>query len=200
MDFIYFDKGVVKMTEEGLSIPCFKELYDRDKLKGKPSFKRYIEYIWYLYSKESPYENVSFVERLTLVEENIFRSSKCWVHICDDVPLVKECALEYENRIKSREDKQYDKLMEDIDAYIDELKVISVKKRIKIRVDYEDPETGEKVYKDVFTEIHNTEERANARKEIKEAYNLADFLKDRISKHGGPKKRKYLRIFDNPES
>ena len=69
-EVLYFDNGVVKMSQEGLSLPGFRSLYDHDKNKGKPLFKRYVEAIWYVYSKDSPYYyGMSLQERIDIYEE-----------------------------------------------------------------------------------------------------------------------------------
>jgi hypothetical protein len=199
MEILFFDSGQVKITEEGLSVPSFRDLYEGDKNKGKPHFKRYIEYIWYLYSKDSPYYDYSFKERVAVIEERIFHSTKkSWDSILSSVARLRDCVDEYNSLTKSREDRQYEKYMDDMDSYIDRLTNLPSSKKVKIKVDDKD-EDGNVFVRDGYVEIENMDERSKARKEIKETYDMIDLIKERQRKKAGVTKRRYLRIFDNPE-
>lgn len=202
MEVLFFENGKVQMTQEGLSMPSMKKAYDNDKNTGKPKFKIFIELLWYIHSKESTYCNIPLIDRISLVNDKHIpsgKSFKSWEELLDKNNEMKDAVEDYIALIKTREDRQYDKLMDDIDNYIDELNNVPIRKKVKTKVDYED-ENGEKQVRDGVVEVFNIDERSSAQKAIKELYNLADYLKDRISKQGEVKKRTYIRIFDKVES
>lgn len=196
MEVLFLDKGVVKMTEEGLMVPCFRELYDADKVKDKPRFKKKIEILWYLFSPDSSYNGMSYIEKCEVVEREHIDGKSISTYLED--MLFKNCIEPYKNLVLTREDRQYSKLMDELDFYIDKLQNIPLTKKAKSRMEVV-LENGEKESQIVDVEVLNTEERSLARKEIKEMYALSDYITERMQKQGTIKKKKYLRIFDNNE-
>lgn len=199
MEILFIDKGIVKITEEGMALPSFRVLFDEDKKAGKPIFKNRIEMIWYLYSKESPYFDMKLVERHDVFASRIMGGSVDDLRKILEYKNVRDCIREYEEIIMTREDKQLTKILDDIDDYISDLSNVPSKRRIKTKFEVEHPESGEKTIKEVVIDVMNTDEKLSVQKAIQEAYKLVDYIEDRRKKKGVIKQRRYIRLFDNPE-
>lgn len=195
-DILYIDSGVIKMVEEGLAIESFRELYEGDKNKGKPLFKKYIEAIWRVYSKDAPYYfSTSTQERISEYNRKV-SDKKGWGALVKDERFNK-CVEDYVKHVKSRYDIQYEKLMDDIDAQIEFLQNIPMTKKGKRTTEVENEDgTKEKIIVEV--DVPNTEERSNAYKSIRELYKTQDDLQERMKSEGKKIIKKYVRIFDDP--
>lgn len=199
MEILFIDRGVVKVTEEGMALPSFRVLFDEDKKAGKPVFKKRVEMLWYLYSKDSPYFDMKVIERYDVYSSRIMGGSVDDLKKILEHRSVKDCVKEYEEIIMTREDKQLTKILDDIDDYIQDLSNVPSKRRIKTKFEVEHPESGDKTIKEVVIDVMNTDEKLSVQKAIQEAYKLVDYIEDRRKKKGVVKQRRYLRIFDNPE-
>lgn len=198
-EILYMDGGIVKLTEEGLSLGSFSTLYESDKNTGKPLFKRYIDAIWHVYSKNSPYYSLSFDMRVEEYDRKCLnKGDKLWVSCVGDKRFV-ECCKEYDNITKTNEDRQYARLIDDAQKYIEYLERIPLEKTVREKIEVENPETKEKEYRFIEMKVPNFKERKEARLEIEEQYKFIDKIKERIAGQTIKKNRKYVRIFDNPE-
>jgi len=195
-EILYMESGQVQMTEEGLAFPSFRNLYESDKNRGKPLFKKYIDALWYVYSKDAPsYYSTSEIDRIAAYNaRSITRGG--WNSLIRDERFLA-CANEYVKHIKTRYDIQYEKLMDDIDREIEFLQNIPLTTKVKQTVEIED-ENGEivKTFRDV--EVPNSDARKNAHKSISELFKVQDELKKRIKEENTTIIKKYVRIFDNP--
>ena len=199
MEILFIDRGIVKITEEGMALPSFRVLFDEDKKAGKPVFKKRVEMLWYLYSKESPYFDMKVVERYDVYSSRIMGCSVEDLKKILEHRSVKDCVKEYEEIIMTREDKQLTMILDDIDNYIEDLSNVPSKRKIKTKFEVEHPDSGDKTIKEVIIDVMNTDEKLSVQKAIQEAYKLVDYIEDRRKKKGVVKQRRYLRIFDNPE-
>ena len=198
-EVLYMDGGIVKLTEEGLSLGSFSALYESDKNTGKPLFKRYIDAIWHVYSKSSPYYSLSFDMRVDEYDKKCLnKGDKLWVSCIGDKRFVA-CVQEYDKVTKKNEDRQYQRLIDDAQKYIEYLERIPLEKTVREKVEVENPETKEKEFRFVEMKVPNFKERKEARNEIEEQYKFIDKIKERIAGQTVNKNRKYVRIFDNPE-
>lgn len=198
-EVLYMDGGIVKLTEEGLSLGSFSALYESDKNTGKPLFKRYIDAIWHVYSKSSPYYSLSFDMRVDEYDKKCLnKGDKLWVSCIGDKRFVA-CVQEYDKVTKTNEDRQYQRLIDDAQKYIEYLERIPLEKTVREKVEVENPETKEKEFRFVEMKVPNFKERKEARNEIEEQYKFIDKIKERIAGQTVNKNRKYVRIFDNPE-
>jgi hypothetical protein len=198
-EVLYMDGGIVKLTEEGLSLGSFSALYESDKNTGKPLFKRYIDAIWHVYSKSSPYYSLSFDMRVDEYDKKCLnKGDKLWVSCVSDKRFVA-CVQEYDKVTKTNEDRQYQRLIDDAQKYIEYLERIPLEKTVREKIEVENPETKEKEFRFVEMKVPNFKERKEARNEIEEQYKFIDKIKERIAGQTVKKNRKYVRIFDNPE-
>ena len=195
-EILYMESGQVQMTEEGLAFPSFRNLYDSDKNRGKPLLKKYIDALWYVYSKDAPnYYSTSEIDRIAAYNaRSITRGG--WNSLIRDERFLA-CANDYVKHIKTRYDIQYEKLMDDIDREIEFLQNIPLTTKVKQTVEVED-DNGEivKTFRDV--EVPNSDARKNAHKSISELFKVQDELKKRIKEENTTIIKKYVRIFDNP--
>jgi hypothetical protein len=197
-EILYMDSGIVKMVEEGLAIDSFRELYEGDKNKGKPMFKKYIEALWRVYSKDAPYYfSTSVQERISEYNRKV-SDKKGWSSLVKDERFNK-CVQDYIKHVKNRYDIQYEKLMDDIDTQIEYLQNIPMTRKGK-RTTVVENEDGSKENIIVEVDIPNIDERTNAYKIVKELYKTQDDLQERMKQEGKKIIKKYVRIFDNPDS
>jgi len=198
-EILYIDGGIVKLTEEGLSLVSFSDLYKGDKNTGKPLFCHYIEAVWYMYSKSSPYYSLPFEVRVEEFDKKLEGSSKKkWVKLCEDSRFTA-CVKEYDSITKSHEDRQYQRLINDAERYIEYLERIPLEKEVKVKDKIKNPESGEEEMRDVWIKVPNFKERKEARQEIEEQYKFIDRIKERLAGQNVVKSRRYVRIFDKPE-
>ena len=195
MEFLYYENGRIQVTEELLSVPVFKDMYDTDKSKAKGKFRYYMLLMWYMHSESSPYDNINDIETERLVNEKHVTGRSTWGDLLGSIKGLRACRDEYIKLTMSREKQQYKKLMDDIDAYIEFLNDIPLKKKVSTYVDDTDDE-GKDIRRKVTVDFINSDERLAAQKALKDMYNLADYLKERIKKQGTTVKRRYKRIFD----
>lgn len=196
-EILYMDSGMVKLTEEGLSLVSFSDLYNGDKNTGKPMFRHYIDAIWHVYSKSSPFYSLSFemrVEEFNRKAEN--NGKKGWNTLTKDMRFI-ECCKEYDNITKTHEDRQYERLIKDAQTYIEYLEKIPLEKEVRAQDKIVNPESGEEETRWIYVKVPNFKERKEARQEIEEQYKFIDRIKERLAGQQAIKNRKYVRIFDN---
>ena len=196
-EILFIDRGVVKLTEEGFSMGSFSHLYDSDKNTGKPLFKKMCEALWYIHSKSSPYWNMSLSSRIKIYCEN--KGNNFSEKTLNDIRYIA-CEKDYIKVTQSREDIQYQKLMDDIDGFIERLGNVPMDKEVSMKFEVVNPLTDEKEYRIEKVMVPNSEERLQANKHIKEMYNMRDYLSDRIAGQAVKKENRYVRIFDNLDS
>ncbi len=196
-EILYMESGQVQMTEEGLAISSFRDLYESDKNKGKPLFKKYIDAIWTVYSKDAPnYYSTSELDRISHYNEK-HSGKKGWGSLVKDQRF-NDCVKAYIEISKTRYDIQYEKLMDDIDREIEYLQNMPLEITVKQTVEIENEDGSvDKVFKDV--KIPNSEQRRKSHKAIKELFAMQDELKERIKQENKTIIKKYVRIFDNPK-
>ena len=198
MEILYYDNNVVKMLEEGMSIPEFKSYYDSDTSKGKSRFKERMDLLWHVYSKSSPYSDLSLSERIEIIDDKHLTRGRKWEDIIKDKKF-NSCVSIYYKITRSREDIQFEKLMDDIDKYIEDISDIPLKKKVTIKHEYPDPEDKDKtLVRPIKVDVLNTDERLNSQNVLMKMYDFSDKLKERIRSQSSDKKgKRYHRIFDS---
>ena len=69
---IKIEKGEALLSDQFKAIPIVRKVFLRDKAKGKASFKMWMRYVYYAYSKDSIYKNYLPREREGKVVDTIF--------------------------------------------------------------------------------------------------------------------------------
>ena len=183
-DIFVFERGKVNITDDGLDIPEVREFYDADKKHGKPKFSAYMKALYYMYSKGSPYYNMSVDDRIQRIENHHVGMRKWSVMMKDEQ--FKKIADLYIMITTTKEERQFkiqmDNILRDIDNQIEKLNRISTVRKETVMIDYKkDDGTVEK--REVYLEMINFDERNRAIKALKEAFDLQEYIKDKIKNH-----------------
>lgn len=202
-DIFIFEKGKVNITDDGMDIPEVKAFYDSDKKNGRPKFNAYMKALYYMYSKGSPYFNMSYEERTARIEAHHIGSRK-WSNMSADA-LFQKVAEVYILITTSKEERQFKKQMaiiqEDIDLLIEKLQRIPTVRRETVSIDIKN-ENGTTEKREVHIEMINTDERNRAIKALQQAYELQDYVKDKIKSYevSVATKKGYTPLFDDPNN
>ena len=199
-DIFVFERGKVNITDDGLDIPEVREFYDADKKHGKPKFSAYMKALYYMYSKGSPYYNMSVDDRIQRIENHHVGMRKWSVMMKDEQ--FKNIVDLYVMITTTKEERQFkiqmDNILRDIDNQIEKLNRISTVRKETVMIDYKkDDGTVEK--REVYLEMINFDERNRAIKALKEAFDLQEYIKDKIKNHEIDVKttKGYMPLFDD---
>lgn len=199
-DIFVFERGKVNITDDGLDIPEIRTFYDADKKHGKPKFSAYMKALYYMYSKGSPYYNMSVDDRIQRIENNHVGMRKWSVMMKDEQ--FKNIVDLYIMITTTKEERQFkiqmDNILRDIDNQIEKLNRISTVRKETVMIDYKkDDGTVEK--REVYLEMINFDERNRAIKALKEAFDLQEYIKDKIKNHEIDVKttKGYMPLFDD---
>lgn len=199
-DIFVFERGKVNITDDGLDIPEIREFYDADKKHGKPKFSAYMKALYYMYSKGSPYYNMSVDDRIQRIENHHVGMRKWSVMMKDEQ--FKNIVDLYIMITTTKEERQFkiqmDNILKDIDNQIEKLNRISTVRKETVMIDYKkDDGTVEK--REVYLEMINFDERNRAIKALKEAFDLQEYIKDKIKNHEIDVKttKGYMPLFDD---
>ena len=201
VDIFKFEKGKVHISDDGMDIPEIRSFYDADKKPGKPKFGSYMKALYYMYSKGSPYYNMEVKERIQRIESHHVGMRK-WSNMIADEQFSNIVIL-YQQLTTTKEERQFkvqmENILHDIDNQIEKLNRISTVRKETVVIDYKrDDGTTEK--REVFLEMINFEERNRAIKALKEAFELQEYIKDKIKNHEIDIKtvKGYVPLFDDP--
>ena len=199
-DIFVFERGKVNITDDGLDIPEIRTFYDADKKHGKPKFSAYMKALYYMYSKGSPYYNMSVDDRIQRIE-NYHVGMRKWSVMMKDEQFKNIVDL-YIMITTTKEERQFkiqmDNILRDIDNQIEKLNRISTVRKETVMIDYKkDDGTVEK--REVYLEMINFDERNRAIKALKEAFDLQEYIKDKIKNHEIDVKttKGYMPLFDD---
>ena len=202
-DIFIFERGKAHIADDGMDIPEVKAFYDSDKKNGKPKFNAYMKALYYMYSKGSPYFNMSYEERIDRIEAHHIGNRK-WTNMISD-PLFKSVVDIYILITTSKEERQFKKQMsivqEDIDLLIEKLQRIPTVRRETVWIDVKN-DSGATEKREVHIEMINTDERNRAIKALQQAYELQDYVKDKIKSYevSVTTKKGYTPLFDDPNN
>lgn len=86
------DIGKVTVSKSALALPEFKKLSSADHTAGKRYFEKVINFIYFVYDKDSPYVELSEDKRKELVKEDFFSSiSKSEYEAFSEKQEIKDC-------------------------------------------------------------------------------------------------------------
>ena len=202
-DIFIFEKGNVSITDDGLDMPEIREFYDADKKNGKPRFKAYMKALYYMYSKGSPYYNMTINERISRIESHHIGIRK-WNTMIQE-PAFKSIVDLYINITTTKEERQFkkqmDQIIDDIDKQIEKLGRIPTVRKETVMIDVKNDD-GTIEVREVKIEMINNDERNRAIKALKEAFELQDYIKDKIKNYeiGISTKKGYTPLFDDPNN
>jgi hypothetical protein len=78
MDVLEINNGIVSVTKEGMLIKEIKELIKLDTDKNKKFFNKTISYVFFAYSKKSPFWDILPAERKLVASNEIFSNTTEW--------------------------------------------------------------------------------------------------------------------------
>ena len=200
-DFLYIEENKVKVTEEGMQIPEFKEFKRYDKSTNKSFFDYAMSYIFYVYKVFG--DDRSYLHNAPLHQRRVQTvKHHCGPHkeidIFEKNEWVRNCIDAYLEYSRTRSERLFDALKNDIEKYIEYVE--SIPHTIKKTVNIERKEGDFIQMIPVEIDIPNTQERLKALKEAKELDELYQkYLKD-VQKDGKEKKLRGKRFEDPIEA
>jgi hypothetical protein len=180
-EILYLENGDVKISEQGMSLPEAKAIWNMDKHKGKPFFNRVITFTYYVHNKGSIYRRMSPSQREQKVMAVYFPDVRD--RSMDD-PRVKDFIKTYNYLTKSNKERIRDAMLRDLDEMAVKLSKIKFTKEKKVNQDVfthcPHCQKDVTVNVDMRIDIDNTEEKLKAMKVIEEIISREETIKKKI--------------------
>jgi valyl-tRNA synthetase len=189
------------MSEQGMTLPESKAIWNMDKHKGKPFFNRIITYTFYVYNKDSIYRNLNPSQREEKVMSVYFPEVR---NRSMEDDRVKAFIKAYNYLTKSSKERIRDTMLKDLEEMALKLSNIKFTKQKKVNqpVFVHCPHCQKDVTVDVDMkiDIDNTEEKLKAMKVIEEIMKREEEIKKKIDQERLAEKGRETvtqRMFDN---
>jgi hypothetical protein len=74
-----YKNNIVSISEQGLNLPEFRKIYDKDTTEKKEEFRKFIDYMWFVYSRDSIYADIlpSYRKQLACTDR-LKGNGSCW--------------------------------------------------------------------------------------------------------------------------
>jgi len=178
-EILFRDGDKVNISDDGMAYNAFKKLYAADKDPHKKYFKEVVKAIFFLYSVNSPVPvtGMGYEERVEIVQNNWLK--KDWKKLSRS-PKVKEC-IDLYKKITYRKDRELIKnVLQDMDDFMSHLQNIKSHKKVKIKLNRKNEETGEMETVDAIDEVYNFEEKIKAYKDFDKLQELYEKFEEKL--------------------
>ena len=165
-----YDGSNVVYKKELLAVEPFRRIYDNDNTVDKANFQEIITYIYFDYSKESPWRNKFPTDRKKLIcIQKLGRSEDYYEHL-EMVSGYKEAVAFYIEHNFSEEELFFLSWKEDVDDFLSYLK--------NIKFQREEEQLIDGVLKKVM--IDNSDQKVKAVKHISTMFDVVENIRKRI--------------------
>lgn len=193
-DIIIFEGTEVSLRAEAQEFKAFVELLDADTSKRKGLYKAQLKYLYYVYTKSSPFhDRYTPLEREALYFEQVeTKYEKNKIKTFE----LKNCIPVIRRHTMLRSEAQLEGVLEDFDRLVSHINSIPWEREVTKEI-----QEGKKITTKSYIES-NSDEKLKAIKNLKDLLELQKsiekIVKDERKKEaaGGGKKR----IFEDPES
>ncbi len=117
MSYLYTEKGIVRIADDGLARAEVQRVYKNDRQEGKSYFQEVITGIYFIYTPRSIYWNKQIRERIDIVVKDHLRG-RSWESFLRKEG-VEEMVKNYIDLVQTVNDKMSDKLNSDANELIE---------------------------------------------------------------------------------
>lgn len=196
-DILYYENNEVKLIDVAFQWKSFTDLYKADNTKTKKLYKAQLRYLYYIYTKSSPFSNrytpkeretLFFSEVETDVKKTRIKSFE-----------LSECVVMIRRHGMLRSEAQLERVLEDFDKLLNHLNAIPWEREVK-----ENIVTGRKTKEKTFMQS-NMDEKMKAIKSMNDLMKLQKevekvMMDERKAISAGGQKSRLFELSDSMET
>lgn len=197
--FLYIEEDKICITKEGMLIPEIIDLYKIDKSNAeKVLFRKWITFMFYAYKQDGVYQNMLPSKRV----EQACKLSEVDIEFVKSNEKLHRAIKIYQDTQTTLNERLYNGVKDDIEATLDSIRQVPLKKQIYVEVTVNIPESANSSNTVPYNvkqqvEMINIEEKTKLLNMSEKLIELEERLRKKIIKEAQQKKGSQGRLFDS---